>query len=212
VTLQRSAVPSIYALTDRSASGSAHDVMVRELVVGGIRWIQLREKELDDATFFAQAERSAMELPAEVCLLINDRPDLAIGVMADGVHLGQDDLPPVHVRTLPGGGDLIIGYSTHSVEEAIAAASDSAVDYVAIGPIFLSSTKNVRAPLGLDALRRLRDQTEKPIVAIGGIDLSNVRSVIEAGADGCAVIAALYAEGRIAENAMRLVEAAGESR
>jgi thiamine-phosphate pyrophosphorylase len=83
---------------------------------------------------------------------------------------------------------------------------------VAIGPIFLSSTKNVRAPLGLDALRRLRDQTEKPIVAIGGIDLSNVRSVIEAGADGCAVIAALYAEGRIAENAMRLVEAAGESR
>jgi thiamine-phosphate pyrophosphorylase len=212
VILPRSAVPSIYALTDRIASGRAHDVVVRELVVGGIRWIQLREKELDDAAFFAQAQRAALELPAEVCLLINDRPDLALGVMADGVHLGQEDLPPAQARALPGGGDLIIGYSTHSVDEALLAAADAAVDYLAIGPIFVSSTKNVRSPLGLEALRRLRDRTEKPIVAIGGIDRSNVRSVIEAGADGCAVVAALYRGGSIVENAAALIDAAGASR
>lgn len=209
MTLQRSAVPSIYALTDRGASGMPHDVLVRELVAGGIRWIQLREKELDDAAFFAQAERAVMELPAEVCLLINDRPDLALGIMADGVHLGQGDLPPAEARALPGAGQLIIGYSTHSVDEALLAASDGAVDYLAIGPIFLSSTKNVRSPLGLEVIRRLRDRTEKPIIAIGGIDRSNVRSVIEAGADGCAVVAALYRGGNIVGNVQALIDAAG---
>jgi len=189
-----------------------HDVAVRALVAGGIRWIQLREKELDDAAFFVQAQRAAMELPAEVCLLINDRADLALGIMADGVHLGQEDLPPAAARALPGGRDLIIGYSTHSVDEALLAASDDAVDYLAIGPIFLSSTKNVRSPLGLEAVRLLRGGTDKPIIAIGGIDRSNVRSVLEAGADGCAVVAALYRGGTIVENAEALIDAAGEAR
>jgi thiamine-phosphate pyrophosphorylase len=212
VTLQRSAVPSIYALTDRGASGRSHDAMVRELVAGGIRWIQLREKALDDAAFCAQVDKVLMELPAEVCILINDRADLAIGVRADGVHLGEEDLPPEAARALPGGADLIIGYSTHSVDQALLAASNRAVDYLAIGPIFLSSTKNVRSPLGIEAVRRLRDGTEKPIVAIGGIDRTNVRSVIEAGADGCAVVAALYRDGRIVENAQALIDAAGEVR
>jgi thiamine-phosphate pyrophosphorylase len=186
--------------------------MVRELVAGGIRWIQLREKALDDAAFCAQVDKVLMELPAEVCILLNDRADLAIGVMADGVHLGEEDLPPEAARALPGGADLIIGYSTHSVDQALLAVSNRAVDYLAIGPIFLSSTKNVRSPLGIEAVRRLRDRTEKPIVAIGGIDRTNVRSVIEAGADGCAVVAALYRGGRIVENAQALIDAAGEVR
>jgi thiamine-phosphate pyrophosphorylase len=189
-----------------------HDAAVRQLVAGGIRWIQLREKELDDAAFVAQAERAVMELPAEVCLLINDRADLALGVMADGVHLGEHDLPPAAVRSLAGGRELIIGYSTHSVDEALRAASAGEVDYLAIGPIFLSSTKNVRAPLGLEAVRLLRAGTDKPIVAIGGIDRSNVRSVIEAGADGCAVVAALYRGGTIVANAEALIDAAGAAR
>jgi thiamine-phosphate pyrophosphorylase len=181
--------------------------LVRRMVEGGARWIQYREKGLDDAGRYAELEEIAAALPAFVRLFVNDRPDLAMACGADGVHLGDTDLPPAVVRRVAGA-ELAIGYSTHSVEEAARAADESAIDYVAIGPIFRSSTKDVRAPLGLDPLRALRARIAKPIVAIGGIDETNIAEVLAAGADSAAVIAAIHATPAVAENVARLLEAA----
>lgn len=204
--LNRSEVPPLYALTARAPGRSSPD-LVAELVEAGARWVQYREKELDDQLRFAEIERIASALPAFVRLVVNDRADLALACHADGVHLGGEDLPPRVVRSIAGE-NLVIGYSTHDLEEGIAAAQDPAVDYVAIGPIFRSATKNVRPPLGLEPIRKLRDATEKPVVAIGGIDRSNIRSVLEAGADSAAIIAALYAGGSIRDNVRELLGAA----
>jgi thiamine-phosphate pyrophosphorylase len=212
VRLRRETLPRIYALTDREAAARPHADIVGELVAAGIHWIQIREKSLSDAELFADVERAVMSLPAEVRLIVNDRLDIALAASADGVHLGEGDLPPGIARQVPGAADLIVGFSTHSVEEAIAAANDEAVDYIALGPIFRSPTKNVRAPLGCDAIRRVRAATGKPIVGIGGIDPGNIGEVLGAGADMAALISALYRGGSLRENAEALVAAAGEGR
>jgi thiamine-phosphate pyrophosphorylase len=186
----------------------AHPEIVAELAAGGAQWIQLREKRLSDAELFLQAGRAVRAVPAGVRLIVNDRSDIALACKAAGVHLGEGDLSPAAVRTLPGADRLVVGFSTHSAEQAIAAAEDDAVDYVAIGPIFQSQTKNVRPPLGIGVISRIRAQTGKPLVAIGGIDETNIRAVIEAGADSAAVIAALYRGGTIRANVERLLGAA----
>jgi thiamine-phosphate pyrophosphorylase len=203
--LRRDEIPPLYALTARRAELSVAEI-VGHLVAGGARWIQYREKGLDDAARYRELQQIVASLPAVVRLFVNDRPDLAIACGADGVHLGDEDLPPAAVRRVAGD-DLAIGFSTHSVEDALRAAEDPSVDYVAIGPIFRSRTKDVRAPLGLDPIRRIRARTEKPIVAIGGIDATNVAAVLDAGADSAAVIAALYEGGSIAGNVERILEA-----
>ena len=124
-------------------------------------------------------------------MIINDRVDVAIAAGADGVHLGQDDLPPGRVRSLVGP-DRIIGFSTHTLEQA-SAANSLPIDYIAIGPMFETSTKEKPDPVvGLDLLRAIKQQASKPLVAIGGITLERARSVIEAGADSVAVISDLY--------------------
>ena len=127
-------------------------------------------------------------------LIINDRVDIALALGADGVHLGQDDLPPEAARELLGP-DVIIGFSTHNIDQAIGAAR-LPVDYIAIGPIFATLSKENPDPVvGIDGLRRVREQaSHMPIVAIGGITERNARSVIEAGADAVAVISALLRE------------------
>lgn len=204
--LRRDELPPLYALTSRT-SGLPMVDLVQRMVEGGARWIQYREKGLDDAARFAELEQVVAALPAFVRLFVNDRSDLAVACGADGVHVGDTDLPPGAVRRFAGP-DLAIGYSTHSVDEATKAAEDPAVDYVAIGPIFRSSTKDVRRPLGLDPLRDLRARIDKPIVAIGGIDHTNIASVLAAGADSAAVIAAIHATPAITENVARLLEAA----
>jgi thiamine-phosphate pyrophosphorylase len=212
VRLRRETLPRIYALTDREAAARPHADIVGELVAAGIHWIQIREKSLSDAELFADVERAVMSLPAEVRLIVNDRLDIALAASADGVHLGDGDLPPAIARQVPGAADLIVGFSTHSVEEALAAADDEAVDYLAIGPIFRSPTKNVREPLGSDVIRRIRAATVKPIVAIGGIEAANIGQVLDAGADMAAVLSALYRGGSLRDGAEALVAAAGESR
>ncbi|MGA7614140.1 MAG: thiamine phosphate synthase [Thermoanaerobaculia bacterium] len=210
--LLRAAVPPLYALTPTGAGRDAADV-VAELVSAGVRWIQLREKNRPDDQLFEIARSIATTLPARVAFFVNDRTDIALATGADGVHLGEFDIPPSIARSVAGERLLIIGRSTHSEDEAIAVASDPDVDYVAIGPIFISNTKNVRPPLGLEAIRRIRATTAKPVVAIGGIDASNIRSVLDAGADSCAVVSALYAEeGSVHVNAHRILDAAGVSR
>lgn len=169
-------------------SGLSHAKQVELLSEGGATLIQLREKHMSAREFYEQANVAARR---GVQLLINDRVDIALAVGADGVHLGQDDMPPDAARKLLGP-NAIIGYSTHNIEQAIA-ATKLPIDYLAIGPIFATTTKSDTAPvLGLDSLRTVRQAIgDFPLVAIGGITRDNAREVIQAGADSVAVISAL---------------------
>lgn len=168
--------------------------------------IQLREKEAPPRDFFEaalEAVKTAHSLGARI--IINDRADIALAVEADGVHLGQDDLPPECARKLLGK-EKIIGFSTHNLEQALAADS-MPIDYIAIGPIFETSTKERPDPvLGLDALRRIRSSVSKPLVAIGGITLERVAAVFEAGADSAALISDILRAGDIADRVRQLLE------
>ena len=185
-------LPRVYPLTDVQLSGLSHAEQVQLLSRGGATLIQLREKRLPPLEFYEQAKGAmAVADQSGVQLIINDRVDVALAVGAHGVHLGQDDLPPEAARSLLGS-EAIIGYSTHNVEQAIE-ATKLPIDYLAIGPIFSTATKNDTAPvLGLDGLRAVRRAIGAfPLVAIGGITLANAPDVIAAGADSVAVISAL---------------------
>jgi thiamine-phosphate pyrophosphorylase len=162
------------------------------LAAGGANFVQLREKRLSPLEFCEQA-RLAVATARErgLTIIINDRADIALAAGAAGVHLGQDDLPPEAARRILGQ-DAIIGYSTHSVEQAREAAV-MPIDYLAIGPIFTTSSKQNPDPVvGLTGLSRVRDAVgDIKLVAIGGITLENAAEVIRAGADTVAVIGAL---------------------
>lgn len=186
----------IYPLTDVRLSGLSHAEQVVRLSDGGATLIQLREKNLTPRQFFKQAEEAAhIARQRGVRIVINDRVDIALALEADGVHLGQDDFPPEAARRLLGD-RAIIGVSTHSVEQA-RRASRLPVNYLAIGPIFPTSSKsNAERVLGLDGLRSVREAIgDFPLVAIGGITRENAREVLESGADAIAVISALFANG-----------------
>ncbi|MDQ4122871.1 MAG: thiamine phosphate synthase [Acidobacteriota bacterium] len=188
-------LPKIYPITNRRISGLSHAEQVEKLVAGGARFIQLREKYLAPKDFHAEAEKVlSFARPRDVKIIINDRVDLALTLKADGVHLGQEDLPPVEARRILGE-TAIIGFSTHSVEQAIEAIKFP-VDYIAIGPIFETSTKeNPDAVVGLEGLRQVRKSIgEFPLVAIGGITQESARLCLEAGADSVAVISCLLNE------------------
>lgn len=162
---------------------------------GGAQVIQLREKQKEAREFFEEAEAALRIARARgVRLIINDRADIARVLGADGVHLGQDDLPPEAARSLLGE-RAIIGFSTHNVEQAIA-ASRLPVDYLAIGPIFATSSKeNPNPVVGLDGLRRVRAALPSmPLVAIGGITPQNAPETLAAGANSLAVIGALLTD------------------
>ena len=192
-------LPRVYPITDLEISGISHAEQIVLLGDGGATLVQLREKKLPALDFYQQA-KTALAVAAErgVRVIINDRVDVALALGAAGVHLGQDDLPPEAARKLLGDA-AIIGYSTHSVAQAIAAAT-LPVDYIAIGPIFETGTKaNPAAVVGLEGLRAVRKAVgDMPVVAIGGITETNAAAVIAAGADSVAVISALLSGGRTA--------------
>jgi thiamine-phosphate pyrophosphorylase len=148
-----------------------------------------------------------------VRLIINDRVDIALAVGAHGIHLGQDDMPPEAARKLMGE-QAVVGYSTHDVKQAIE-ASKLPIDYLAIGPIFTTSTKSNTAPvLGLEGLQAVRQAIgDFPLVAIGGISQSNAPDVIDAGADSVALISGLLAHSdRITEATQTLLHSLRPSR
>ena len=184
----------VYPLTDRSVSGLSHSEQVTQLSRRGARVIQLREKLLPLREFYEDAA-AALKIARElgVKIIVNDRVDLALALHADGVHLGQDDMTPEAARGLLGP-NSIIGVSTHNLDQAQIAAS-APVDYVAIGPIFPTSTKESNnPPVGLAGIREVRTLLRNlPLVAIGGITLSNKEQVLGAGADAVAVIRDLWA-------------------
>jgi len=188
----RLSLPRIYPLTDVQISGLSHAEQVIRLSEGGATLIQVREKNAPASEFFIEAQKAVVIARQRgVRLVINDRVDIALALRADGVHLGQDDLPPEAARDLLGP-EAVIGFSTHSVEQASQAVRFR-IDYLAIGPIFPTTSKtNSEPPVGLEKLREVRRAVGNlPIVGIGGITYENARSVIEAGADSVAVISAL---------------------
>ena len=201
-------LPRIYTLTDVPLSGFSHAEQVKLLSLGGATLIQLREKRMPAREFYEQAKAAVVFASScGVQLIVNDRVDVALAVGAAGVHLGQDDMPPDAARKLLGS-EGVIGYSTHNIEQAIA-ATKLPIDYLAIGPIFATTPKSDTAPvLGLEGLRTVREATaEFPLVAIGGITHENARTVIQAGADCVAVISAVLSDsGRIPDATRSLLQ------
>ena len=197
----------LYPLTDRRLSGLSHSQQLSHLSKVGATIVQLREKTLSPLEFYREASeavRGARE--NNLTIIINDRVDIALALGADGVHLGQDDLPPEAVRELLGP-DVIIGVSTHNLQQAIL-STRMPIDYIALGPIFSTATKESPAPtVGLEELTRIRQAvTDIPLVAIGGITLENGQDVLNAGADAVAVISDIWtSSGQFAPQIGRLL-------
>jgi thiamine-phosphate pyrophosphorylase len=188
-------LPRVYPLTDVRLTGLSHSEQVKRLSAGGAALVQLREKGMAVRDFFAEAQAALINArDSGVKLIINDRVDLAMAIGADGVHLGQDDLPPVSARALLGP-QAIIGFSTHDRLQAISALA-LPIDYIAVGPVFPTQTKGDTAPhLGLAGVREVRQAIGSfPLVAIGGITEVNALDVVAAGADSVALISSLLAE------------------
>ncbi len=181
----------IYPITNTEISTFSHVEQVEQFIAGGAKLIQLRDKKSSSVEFYEQAKLAVnLANKHNVTLLINDRVDIALVVHADGVHLGQNDLPPLEARKLLGE-SAIIGYSTHTISQAIA-ATKLPINYIAIGPIFATTTKeNPDEIVGLEGLKKVREAIGNfPIVAIGGITLENAAEVLQF-ADSVAVIGAI---------------------
>jgi thiamine-phosphate pyrophosphorylase len=184
-------LPRLYAIVDPLDTGQHPVALAEALLAGGARCLQLRWKPAPprDVLEAARAIR-LLAHAAGALFLVNDRPDLAILAAADGVHLGQDDLPLAAARRVLGPG-RVVGLSTHDPDQARRAA-DAGVDYVAVGPVYATTSKaNALAPRGLDLVRAARAVVPCPLVAIGGIDATSAPDVIAAGADAVAMIGAL---------------------
>lgn len=188
-------LPKIYPLTDTRLSGLSHAEQTQKLIAGGASFIQLREKHAASDEFHANAEK-AIEIARKngALIIINDRVDIALALKADGVHLGQDDMPPAEARKLLGD-KAIIGFSTHNLEQ-VKAAMRLPIDYIAFGPVFSTATKINHDPtVGLDLLREVRRTIgDFPLVAIGGIDADNFKDVLDAGADSVAIVSAIISD------------------
>jgi len=187
-------LPLLYTIAD-GAFGDPVEI-AKSLVAGGARLVQIRDKHAASGLLLSRSTAIAAAAPTGVQILVNDRIDIALLAGASGAHIGQRDLPPGASRKLLGAGK-ILGLSTHGRDQAIA-ADDAPVDYVAVGPIFQTTTKtNPDAAIGLEELADICDLLSKPVVAIGGIRLDNVADVMAAGAASVAVIADLIGQGDI---------------
>ena len=183
---------SLYLVTDRSLSkGRPTSEIVAGAVAGGVTCVQLREKQCGTREFVDEAlALKPLLKDCNIPLIINDRLDVALAVEADGVHLGQDDMPITMARAIAGS-SLIIGISAESTEDALRAEQEGA-DYIGISPVFATPTKtDTGPPLGLDGVRKIREVVDIPLVGIGGINELNAAEVIAAGADGIAVVSAI---------------------
>ncbi len=183
----------LYPITDRRLSGLSHAEQVSQLSEAGAALIQLREKGFSAREFYSEAEQALRVARTRgIKIIINDRVDIALALKADGVHLGQEDVPPEAARRLLGP-NAIIGFSTHNLEQARQAAK-MPLDYVAIGPIFATATKeNADSSIGIEGLQLARRAVGRlPVVAIGGITFANSLDVLAAGSHAVAVIADIW--------------------
>jgi thiamine-phosphate pyrophosphorylase len=206
-------LPRLYAILDASCfSDSEHLIRAgQELAGAGVQLVQYRDKSGNAGAMLMLTRELRGRLsragaaPHKIRLIMNDRADLCLAAEVDGVHVGQDDLSPESVRKIVGT-ERWLGVSTHNPEQVTQADRTSA-DYIAVGPVFATGSKaNLDPVIGLEAVRRAREFTKKPLVAIGGITRQNCLSVIEAGADSVAVISDLIRDpGKSAEEFLRIL-------
>lgn len=204
---------SLYLVTDRvlSRGRSTRDI-VESAIRGGVTCVQLREKAATTREFIRVAQEIRGLLASRrIPLIINDRLDVALAVKADGVHLGQKDMPIEMARPLSGQ-QMIIGISVESVEDAVAAEKGGA-DYLGVSPVFGTPTKTDTAPaLGLEGLAAIRRHVKLPLVAIGGLNPDNAAAVIHSGADGVAVVSAIVSAPEPQRAARQLLDVIQEAR
>jgi thiamine-phosphate pyrophosphorylase len=197
----------LYLVTDRGILGS-RDLAeaVEEAIIGGVTVVQLREKTTSTLDFYNTALRiKAVTDKYNIPLIINDRLDIALAVDEAGLHVGQNDMPP-HIARKVLGPNKILGVSTATLQEALKAQEDGA-DYIGVGAMFPTNSKSDAKYVTLEDLEKIKQGVKIPVVAIGGINLSNIRQVMEAGADGAAVISAILGKDDIKKAARELLEA-----
>lgn len=206
----------LYLVTDRKIAGDRKmEDIVKEAAEGGVTMVQLREKDICTRDFIDLAIRlKAVLKPFGIPLLINDRVDVALASGADGVHIGQSDMPYRMARALLGR-DSIIGLSVENMEQVMAAESLD-VDYLGVSPVFATPTKTDTAePFGLEGLKKAAAVSSHPLVGIGGMNARTAAGVMDAGADGIAVVSAIVgAESpeRASEELLRIINASYERR
>jgi thiamine-phosphate pyrophosphorylase len=200
-------LPRLYPILDAACFTDTAGMFTaaEELAAAGCTLLQYRNKSGSPRHMLDEARELRARLRPGVILIMNDRADLCLAAGFDGLHVGQDDLSPESARSIIGT-DLWLGVSTHNPEQ-LAEADVTSADYLAIGPVFATASKvNPDPVVGLEGLRRARELTRKPLVAIGGITRANARSVIGAGADAVAVISDLLrAPGKSAEEFFRVL-------
>lgn len=195
---------SLYLCTDRNImSDTSIEECVEKSLKGGVSVVQIREKDCSGKEFL-QIAKSVKEITKryDVPLIINDRVDVAIAVGADGVHVGQDDLPCAIVRSMVGE-DMIIGVSASSLTEALKAQQDGA-DYIGVGAMFATDTKTDAKVVSMEELDRIRREVSIPIVVIGGINKTTLPDFIGKGIDGIAVVSAIVSQNDVESAAREL--------
>ncbi len=205
--VQNPALPRLYAIVDTaSLAGRSAADFVKELLEGGVTLLQYRNKTGSAGQVFEEARRLRRMGGERAVVILNDRADLALAANCAGVHLGQDDLSAEGARAAAGD-RLLIGVSTHSLEQ-VRAADAGPADYLANGPVFATASKERPDPVvGVEGVRAARAATRKPLVAIGGITRENCRAVLDAGADAVAVISDLVREPKkAAQDFLRLLK------
>lgn len=206
-------IQGLYAIIDNSIHPSFSNAEIAKRVLAeGARILQLRGKGLLSKELLEQArELRELTRKADAIFIVNDRADISLLSEADGVHLGQDDLPISEARKILGK-EKLIGISTHSLEQALKAEQEGA-DYIGFGPIFGTKTKaDAEEAKGLQALLEVKQRVSIPVIAIGGINLKNMGEVIDAGSDGAAVISAIIKAEDMGDATRRFVEAFSKSR
>lgn len=197
---------TLYLVTDRTLMSTATlTEAVEQAILGGCTMVQLREKELSSLEFYKQAmEIKQITDQYHVPLIINDRIDIAMAVKADGVHIGQSDIPAAVARKLIGA-DMLLGVSAASVTEALQAEKDGA-DYLGVGAMFPTGTKTDADLVSMEELQKIRQAVKLPIVAIGGINKENASLFHSAGIDGLAIVSAIIAQPDIRKAAAEIKE------
>ena len=206
----RLVLPRLYVILDATLLTVSAIECAQELAGAGVRLMQYRHKHGPAAEMLRVSKELASTLqPQGITFIVNDRPDVAAMAHASGVHVGQDDLGVEATRSLVG--EKIIGTSTHNLEQ-FQKAVDSSADYIAVGPIFATSSKENPDPVvGTELIRRVRSLTDKPIVAIGGIKLENAAEVVAAGADSVAVISDILRAPDRRQRAKQYLDLLGEA-
>jgi len=204
--VKRLVLSRLYVILDAALLTVPETECAEKLAAAGVRLLQYRNKRASARELFESSQRlSSLLIPQGVTFVVNDRADVALAAGAGGVHVGQEDLGAEAARSVIGDGKLL-GVSTHNLEQ-FRQAADTSADYVAVGPVFATSTKANPDPMvGIELLRQVRSLTDKPIVAIGGITLERAAEVMRAGADCVAVSSDILLARDPGERARQFVE------